>query len=747
MTIKLLLRQPQNISQVDAGKIWRITDLPAYVELCAVSSCKIPAGWVLIRGELRLHGQDFTTKLIAKFESDEKPDLAFALPANRHGAIHELIFFPAGVTRLLLEPMQSLGDFELGEIFLKPVGQVERIVRMWRRIIPVFHKKSRLSRHKAGLRVYTPFIDLQKAYRIASRFRAYAPSPSYDKWIARFDSIKKTDRNLIQQDIQGWHAHPHFEIILVLGGSGLPGFELTLKSLRTQLYRRFHLQLLVSPKERTEIDPLALPEWVEVIEFSSDTDLVKMVNARLKENKPRSWGVVLQAGSVLAEHALYLIADEAVKTKNACFVYSDHDQRDEAGRRIGPVFKPDWSPELLRSTNYIGASAAVRADVLEQAGGLSISDVRDHDYHDLYLRITEQIKPGTIRHVPFVLWHLPAGERLKRDLGDREDTNPVAAHLRRLGVPASVEKLSTGRIRVKYALPKELPKVSIVVPTRDGLDYLRPCVESVLNTSSYPNFELIVVDNQSADPETLIYLDALTQRPNVRVLRYDRPFNYSAINNFAVRAASGNIICLLNNDTEVITPDWLEEMLGRLLQPQVGVVGAKLLYADGRVQHGGDTVGPGGCANHLHSFIDRDAPGYCDRAILAQDLSAVTAACLLTWRELFTELGGLDARNLPVAFNDVDYCLRVGEAGYRVIWTPFAELYHHESVSRGKDKKMPQQIQRSRREAAYMRKRWGHEMKHDPFYNLNLSYERADFSLSHAPMVNKPWRKSSLLGL
>jgi GT2 family glycosyltransferase len=224
----------------------------------------------------------------------------------------------------------------------------------------------------------------------------------------------------------------------------------------------------------------------------------------------------------------------------------------------------------------------------------------------------------------------------------------------------------------------------------------------------------------------------------VNVFRYDRPFNFSAINNFAVRQARGTVLCLLNNDTEVISPDWLEEMVGHLLQARVGVVGAKLYYADGRVQHAGDAVGPGGCANHLHSSLDHDDPGYCRRAMLAQDLSAVTAACLVTWRKLYLGLGGLDEKRLAVAFNDVDYCLRVRAAGQRVVWTPHAELYHHESVTRGADDSWRRKLH-ARREVAEMRGRWANVMRRDPFYNPNLSYDQPDFSPSRMPRVKKPW--------
>jgi GT2 family glycosyltransferase len=394
---------------------------------------------------------------------------------------------------------------------------------------------------------------------------------------------------------------------------------------------------------------------------------------------------------------------------------------------------------LLRSANYIGDAAAVRADVFARTDWLAVIEAGRGAAHELYLRATEGLPERAIRHVPAVLWHLPLAEGAQPRWPEPRGVNPVAAQLGRLGIAASVEAQPGGHFRVRYRLPASPPLVSIVVPTRDAVGHLAACVGSVLERSSYQNYELVVVDNQSRDPAALDFLRGAAQRPRVRVLRYDAPFNFSAINNYAAAQANGDVLCLLNNDTEVITPDWLDEMLGHLLQPGVAVVGAKLYYSDGRVQHAGDTVGPGGCAHHLHSLIEHDAPGYCDRAVLAQDLSAVTAACLMTWRARYLELGGLDERNLPVAFNDVDYCLRVREAGYRVVWTPYAELYHHESVSRGKDDS-PEKVERARREVGYMRRRWEHVMQHDPFYNPNLSYQRPDFSLSNAPMVAKPWR-------
>ena len=738
MTIRLSLKPLKNVSKNGDNGRWSVTGLPVRLELLP-NYTALPTGWVLLRGVLHRWGQDFSARLVAIVEGEGEVRHSFPLSVTRKGSIRELICLPKGVSRLLLEPMRSLGEFELGELSLSPVGKVERFVRMCRRVIPLFFKQSRERRHKVGLHAYTPFINLDEAYRVAGRFKAYSPALSYGKWIEEFDTLSKEDRRLMRRQIKVWDRSPIFQIIVFVSEPPGSGLKRTFDSLHGQLYRHFQVTVLVGPNAVKSSEVSRLPRLVEVLNPGSEADVIAVANARLKSFGQSSWIVVLEAGTVLAENALYWLAFKSLYKASAGLIYTDHDFLNKDGERVEPVFKPDWSPELLRSTTYIGCSAIVRSEMLVRAGGFFLNDNQGLAWHDLFLRVSEQLDIEAIRHIPAVLWHLPIVEAGQDEHPDRQIANPVIAHLSRLGVAASVTPLITGHFRVRYELPANPPLVSIVVPTRNALAHLRACMESVLMKSSYDNFEVIVIDNQSSVPLVLDYLEKLTKRPRVRVFRYDKSFNYSAINNFAAGVANGEVLCLLNNDTEVITPGWLEEMLGHLVQPGVGVVGAKLFYGDGRVQHAGDTVGPGGCAHHLHALIERDAPGYCSRAILAQDLSAVTAACLMTWRWLFQDLNGLDAINLPVSYNDVDYCLRVREAGYRVLWTPYAELYHHESVSRGKDNSRERQ-ERSRREAIYMRNRWKHVMRHDPFYNPNLSYQRPDFSLSNSPMVKKPWR-------
>jgi GT2 family glycosyltransferase len=608
---------------------------------------------------------------------------------------------------------------------------------MVRRIRPVLWRQPRKKLAALGLGVARVFVDLKGAYRAAGKLRTYASAPTYPEWIRRHDTLTGQDRLLIRQHVARLSGVVRFELVVAVRTCDPILLDRTLASIANQLYRNVGVVLVdaegqcgarLLEQARLLADAGIEAQCFGAAQFEERSS--ELGEARPGRD-PSTFIVSIQAGDVLAEHALYWMACEAAACPGAGLIYSDEDGLDASGERCAPVFKPDWSLELLRSCNYPGQLVAISADALSRAGGLKAAD-HQGDNHDLVLRVCDVIETASIVHIPAILIHRHGGE------AGQSTAVAVAAHLARNAIDAEVNEIGPGICRTRYRLPPDPPMVSILIPTRDAFRLIRQCVESVLQQSTYPNYEIIVIDNLSADADAVAYLAALAARPKVRVLRYEQDFNYSAINNFAVRQAAGEVLCLLNNDTEVISPDWLDEMVGQLLQSRVGVVGAKLYYPDGCVQHGGDVVGVGGVANHAHAYLQRTEPGYCNRAVVAQDLSAVTAACMVTWRNLYQELGGLNESDLPVAFNDVDYCLRAREAGYRVVWTPHAELYHHESMTRGKDS-TPARKRRAKREVAYMRKRWKNELEHDPFYNPNLSYQRADFSLSHAPMVNKPW--------
>lgn len=734
-----------DLSAADDG--WLSTGASPQFQLTPLNG-RYPVGWVLFETRVIRRSADCSARLILDCGPGGGEGLVIDIPSARTGKVQEVIFVPPGIVGLRWAPQMGRGEIQHHTVVVTEVGAFERICRMVRRTAHFLWRRRQEQLQAVGLTVGRMLVDLPGAYRASGYLRAYAPAPAYSEWIARFDVRSAEDHRQIADHMQRFQSAPHFLLVVVVPANEAQYVHHTLESLGRQLYRHFTVVVLDASPDgdcRLAVNQ-AVSKWVpesRVIPSCSIAAYTDELNRWLAEQGGEQCVAVIRAGDVLAEHALYWVASVITSSPSVGLVYSDEDRLTADGLRHDPAFKPDWSLELLRSTNYIGQLAVFRGSVLRQAGGVTMHEWLG-DHHDLLLRVVDVLSPEQIRHIPALLFHRHAerdagldGNATRQEVA-HSGVTAVEAHLSRHGIRAAVTEPVPGSYRIRYQLPETLPLISLVIPTRDAFVLLKRCIDSVVQSSTFSKYEILVIDNQSSDEETLRYLRELRGHPSVRVLSYDRPFNYSAINNYAASQAKGEVLCLLNNDTEAISPNWMEEMLGHLIQDRVGVVGAKLYYSDGRVQHAGDLVGVGGIANHVYSLIENDHSGYCRRAVLAQELSAVTGACLMTWRSLYLQLGGLNERDLPVAFNDVDYCLRVREAGYRVIWTPYAELYHHESVSRGKDRTLGKKL-RARGEAAYMRSHWRQAMRHDPFYNPNLSYERPDCSLSHAPIVQKPW--------
>jgi GT2 family glycosyltransferase len=395
-------------------------------------------------------------------------------------------------------------------------------------------------------------------------------------------------------------------------------------------------------------------------------------------------------------HALLELARVIEQVPSAELIYTDEDRIDPAGQRGDWRFKPAWSPNFLQATNYLGATTLLRSASVRDLGGWR-ADAPDAR-HDLLLRLTSRAEPGAIVHLAKLLVHTTAP--------------PAAAPFR----TTDARSIAT-----------PAPRVSLIIPTRDGADLLATCVRSIRALTRYPNYEIIIVDNGSVQEDTKRLFAQLAVDPVIRVLRRPEPFNFSRLNNSAAREATGTIIGLINNDIEVTHAAWLDEMAALALRPEAGCVGAKLLYPDRRIQHAGIVIGLGGVAGHAHRFAPGNAPGYLGRLRAVHEVSAVTAACLVVRREVFDAVGGLD-ESLTVAFNDVDFCLKVRAAGFLNLWTPFAELIHHESVSRGRDL-TPAKARRFADEYATMQRRWGAQLLNDPYYSPHLTYDREDYSL------------------
>ena len=433
---------------------------------------------------------------------------------------------------------------------------------------------------------------------------------------------------------------------------------------------------------------------------------------------------------LLSPNALFEVASTIEKDK-ADVVYTDEDKvTSDLKEHFQPHFKPDFNPDLLCSNNYICHLFVVKRSLALKLGGQDPAYDGAQDY-DFIFRCTEEAEK--IVHIAKILYHWrvhqastadnPTSKMYAFDAGKRA----IEAHLQRIGAKAEVSHTKDlGFYRVKYQVQGN-PKVSIVIPNKDEKETLKKCLESIWQKTTYSNYEIILVENNSTTREIRDYYQELDGKNGVRVVYWDKEFNYSAINNFGISYAKGEYILCLNNDITVISPEWMEELLANCQRPEVGIVGARLYYPDNTIQHAGIVLGMGGCAGSLFVGLARSRGGYLHKAALQQDLSAVTAACFMVKKEVFEKVGGFEEK-LAVAFNDVDFCLKVRHAGYLVVYDPYAELYHHESKTRGYENTEAKK-RRFQEEIEYMRCHWMPDILRDPYYNENLSLKASDYSL------------------
>lgn len=599
----------------------------------------------------------------------------------------------------------------------------------------------------------------ERAVRFKRGGGDYEPEPaeSYQRWIAKFDTLGDAKRARISDDVAGWSDRPVISIVLMLGQT-VDGVRETIDAVARQIYPHWALTIVVGAGAPSGVVQLAKCYTQEDPRFS-------MVSAPGGSDEEASINLAIRqltsgfvafpcVGDTYAADAFYWVARGARLHPDALLFYGDADIAERSGVRRWPFFKPEWDPLLILGLDFVSDCAFISSEAVRQASGLRMG-AGDAARYDLVLRVACVVSGANVVHVPRIMVHLAqdglAGKQLSVLAQGRAHielapsagldayldgaATAVVEQLARTGRAARVTHVYPGLPlrRITYSVPQDPPHVTIIVPTRDGLSLLRRCIDSVIGKTSYPRYDVIIVDNGSTDPSTLTYFAELSSDPRISVFRDDQPFNFSAINNRAASEAKGQFLCLLNNDIEVISPDWLGVMIGHGVQPGVGAVGACLWYPDETLQHGGVLLGYGGVAGHLHHMLARGRIGYFGRAVVNQRLSAVTAACLLVSKAVYEEVGGLD-ESLAVAFNDIDFCIRIRSAGYANVWTPDAQLYHFESASRGTDM-APEKFARFQSEVRSMRERWGKLLDSDPAYNpnLNLSSALPQFALSDPP--------------
>lgn len=586
---------------------------------------------------------------------------------------------------------------------------------------------------------------LRSAMQIARRARTAVggstpPVVSYQDWTIRYGDLDAEELTGVAADAAALEG-PLISVVMPVYNPPPALLRQAIESVREQVYSRWELSIAddasTEPGLAAVFDDYGDDPRIRIARRETNGHISEASNTAL-EQVTGDFVAFLDHDDLLAPDALYLVAREIQTYPDADIVYSDEDKIDEDGKRYDPHFKPDYSPALLLGQNYISHLGVIRRSLVEAAGRFRVGYEGAQDY-DLLLRCVELTNAHRIRHIPRILYHWRAIAGSTALAGDEKDyaagvgRRAVQEHLDRTGVGAEVTTAESAAYnRIHLSLPEPRPLVSIVIPTKNSYELLKRCITSIVTRTTYGPYQLILVDNASDDSRALAYLDELAARDDCRVLRYSGPFNYSAMNNLAADHADGSLLLLLNNDTEVITPHWLDEMAMWAVQPDVGTVGAKLLYPDGTLQHGGIVLGIGGVAGHSHKGIEGSSGGYFSRLHLVHEVGGNTGACLAIRTELYRGLGGLNTSHLAIAFNDVDLCLRITEAGLRNIWTPHAVLTHHESKTRGYDD-TPEKQARFHRERNYMLWRWRAILERDPLYSPNLTRETEDFALADPP--------------
>ncbi|MEH3118526.1 MAG: glycosyltransferase family 2 protein [Methylorubrum populi] len=574
-----------------------------------------------------------------------------------------------------------------------------------------------------------------RARGMIARALAHRSETGYGAWIARFDRRSPAERARIRAEIAGWEAPPLICVLMPVHDPDPRVLDAAIRSVRGQLYRAWELCIADDASTDPRIPRLiarhaAQEPRIRTLRRPENGHIARATNDALGLASG-AYAAFLDHDDLLAEDALYEVARAVRADPGLELVYSDEDKVDGRGRRFEPHFKSGYDRELLWGQNYVNHLCVVRTATLRRLGGLRPGFEGSQD-HDLLLRLTEGLDPARVRHIPKVLYHWRAAAG-SGTFSDRAPARAEDARLRALAEVAErkgarAERGPQGFNRLVRPLPEPAPPVSVIIPTRDRAELLAVVLDGLFSRTDYPALEVIVVDNGSTEPATRDLFARYAAESRLRVLPAPGPFNFSDLSNRGAAAAAGSILLFLNNDVEVLEPGWLGELAAIASDPEIGAVGAKLLYPDGTIQHGGIVLGIGGIAGHSHLGLPGGATGYFARMVLSQEVSAVTGACLAVRADVFSEVGGFDAVHLAVAFNDVDLCLRIRAAGYRIVWTPHARLVHHESKSRGAED-TPEKRARFEAESRVMRERWEPVLRADPYYNPNLSRAAAHYRL------------------
>ncbi|MEM1295029.1 MAG: glycosyltransferase family 2 protein [Verrucomicrobiota bacterium] len=574
---------------------------------------------------------------------------------------------------------------------------------------------------------------------------------SYASWVQQYDTLTQADKTAIRSHIETFERKPLLSVVMPVYNPPERYLRLCLDSVVNQLYGDWEFCIAddnsPKPHVRKVLEEYAARDSRIKVNFREENGHISAASNSAIELVTGEFIVLLDHDDELPLHALYLVANEILEHPEVDLIYSDEDKIDVRGVRSDPYFKPDWNYDLLTSQNCISHLGCYRTALIREIGGFRVGMEGSQDW-DLALRVIE--KSQNVRHIPHILYHwrmIEGSTAQKLDEKPYAQTAGLSAveqHLERIG--RSDDKIEVTKENTHWLnrhLPEPAPSVTLIIPTRNRVELLRPCIESITKLTDYSNYRFLVVDNESDDPETISYLAELEKREDAEVLKVPGPFNFSKLNNEAVQHCDTEFIGLINNDIEANHAEWLHAMVAQAVRPEIGAVGAKLHFREGLLQHAGIFLGYLDAAGHLFYGLPWSFYGHANRANMVQSLSAVTGACLVVNRQKYLDVGGLDEEAFAVAYNDVDLCLKLNEAGYRTLYTPFARLFHHESASRGEAEQTPERKEKVKEETRALHRKWGEVIRHDPGYNPNLTLESQECGLAFPPRRIEPWKQDS----
>lgn len=666
----------------------------------------------------------------------EAMSLSKAVVSTDVGGVHEWIH---NGTNGLIVPSES--SAELAHALVQCASDPHLLAKLGASARRTFDQHFTLERFG------TRFSALVEAVAKREIVRPSGEPISYSDWMARVEAVTMNERPTLRRNMRALRKQPLISIILPVYNPDLKILSAAIGSVERQLYPRWELCIADDASTDAAVRPFLEAKRegdtrIKVIFREKNGHISACSNSAI-ELATGEWCALLDQDDALSSTALAFVAQEIERDPDVGLIYSDEDKIDDAGVRSSPFFKPDWNPELFLGQNFINHLGVYSTQLLHLIGGFREGFEGSQDY-DLALRCVERLRPKQVRHIPRILYHWRAVEGSLAAVADAKPYAKEAArraigdHLHRMSVAGRVEACpeNVESHRVVYAIADPAPLVSIIIPMRDRVELIERCVASIREETDYSSFEFVIVDNGSIEAATLSFLRRIEQEGIARIIHDGGSFNFSRLINRGAAAARGEVLAFLNNDMEVTEGGWLREMVSHAMQPKSGAVGARLWFPNGTLQHGGVILGLGGVAGHPYARIPRGHPGYFNRAWLQQNSSAVTGACMVVRKSVFDEAGGFDETNLAISFNDVDFCLRLLKAGFRNVWTPYANLIHHESASRG-HQPTPEEQAQFRREADYMQRKWGDELLHDPAYNPNLSLNLPGFELADTPRLSE----------